>query len=71
MPSDNDSRHRAGRLLRTVLVPGTFIACLVILTRCRTSVKSADHTTDTLAGVDRILEEQRLEQHLPAWLSPS
>jgi CubicO group peptidase (beta-lactamase class C family) len=50
---------------RKVLALGTLLACLAILARCRTSAKQIDDATGKLAGVDRILEEQRRVQHLP------
>jgi CubicO group peptidase (beta-lactamase class C family) len=63
MPSDDEQRYWTSA--RTVLALGALLACLAILNRCRTSAKQVDDATNKVAGVDRILEEQRREQHLP------
>ena len=63
MPPDDDQRHSTSA--RTGLALGALLACLTIFPRCRTSARQLDDATVKLAGVDRILEEQRREQHLP------
>jgi CubicO group peptidase (beta-lactamase class C family) len=50
---------------RSVLALGALMASLAVLPGCRTSAKQVEGATDKLAAVDRILEEQRREQHLP------
>ena len=59
MPSDDDQRNSTS----AALALGALLACLAILPRCRTS--AVDDAKDKLAGVDRTLEEQRREKHLP------
>ncbi len=58
MPPDDDQRNSTSA--RTRLALGALLACLAIFPRCRTSAGQVD-----FAGVDRILEEQRQDKHLP------
>jgi CubicO group peptidase (beta-lactamase class C family) len=57
MPSHGDQR-------KSKLAVGALLACLAILPGCRTSARQLDDATYN-AGVDRVLEDQRREQHLP------